>query len=189
MGSFYVNFAVAGSDPNAVMEFLESNRRNAFVFSRPDSTTLFFDAEADRQDVEAILGLAAKASAALRCPVLASMNHDDDILFLWLARGGNIVASYNSNPGYFDGGNETPVCDNVELIAEAFGVANAVEDLLRVLRTSNRDDAFIFALHRHLAVAKLLRLPWPHACHGYNYIADSNLVAGAQQSDFTRVGS
>ena len=54
MGSFYVNFAVAGSDPNAVMDFLESNRRNAFVFSRPNSTTLFFDAEADRQDAEAM---------------------------------------------------------------------------------------------------------------------------------------
>lgn len=165
MGNFYVNFATRGPQHDAVVGFLRDAGRTAIVSPTVDQVTLFYDEEADTQDDQAIVSLASSASRQLRSPVLAFLNHDDDILAYWLATDGKVVDEYNSCPGYFDDGDDTPSGGDAHKLAAAF-VSSKVDEIEQVLR----DEDFTFALERHERLAGLLNLPWNYSSLGYGYI-------------------
>ena len=80
MGNFYVNFSARGVDAEAIADVLRSQKRNAYVSPTVGEITVFYDSEADKQNGSEITNLGRNISASLRCPVLAVLNHDDDIL-------------------------------------------------------------------------------------------------------------
>lgn len=102
MGNFYTNFTFKGASQGEVAKALAG--RTAFVTTEQDGCVMAFDEESDDQDEEVISRVAKETSRALKCPVLAVLNHDDDIFWYQLYVNGKLVDQYDSTPGYFDGG-------------------------------------------------------------------------------------
>jgi hypothetical protein len=145
--------------------------------------TLFFDKDSDSQREEEIREVGVAVSTALKCPVLAVLNHDDDILCYWLFEAGIAVDEYNSCPGYFSGEDPTPIGGDAGKLCAAFGVPEFVNEVDEILR---RED-YVFALDRHEALAKSLKIPWSYGCVGFEYLAADDYPEGLSSVDFTRV--
>jgi hypothetical protein len=184
MGNFYVNFTTRGPKQSDVVKCLRAAKRKAYVGPTVDELTVFFEEETDRQDEAAVAVVGKQASKDLKAPVLAVLNHDDDILAYWLFDVGKLADEYNSCPGYFDGGDETPTGGDAKKLCAAFAVPTKAKEVERVLR----DEEFVFALERHEALARLLKLPWSHACLGYRYIEEGSLAEGVNKKDLVHTG-
>jgi hypothetical protein len=177
LGNFYTNFAAPGADPSRVATTLRSLGRSACVAHSAGGTTMAFDEGTEAQDEATIARLGAALSRDLDGPVLACLNHDDDVLRYWLFRGGAVVDEYDSYPGCFsvDGG-EAPSGGSAELLADAFGVA-AVAGIRSVLH----ERRFAFAFQRHRALAELLGMDPALATLGYVDIRRGGLPEGLIQ--------
>lgn len=149
MGNFYVNYTLRGVAQAAVAEALKG--RHCIVTPPVNNTVVAFDEQSDKQDQRVISALASKLSHKLRCPVLAVLNHDDDILWYQLYTDGKPEDEYDSSPGYFDSAAEPsgPAGGDAKKLCAAFGSART-DDVERVLRKSAfDDDGYAFAVQRH----------------------------------------
>jgi len=77
--NFYVNYTLRGPGQESVVAALAS--RSAIVTPEKDECVVVFDEESDNQNDEIIAEFASRLSGQLRCPWLAGLNHDDDILW------------------------------------------------------------------------------------------------------------
>jgi hypothetical protein len=184
VGNFYVNFTTRGPEQIAVVKCLRSAKRKAYVGPTADGLTVFFDEKSDMQDESEIKNLGEKTSKNLDAPVLAVLNHDDDILAYWLFNAGKLVDEYNSCPGYFGDGDETPAGGDARKLCAAFGVPANAKKVDVILR----DIEYAFACERHEALAALLLHPWPYACMGYRNIPAGSLAEGVRKKDLVRIG-
>ena len=100
MGNFYTNYALPGVTQSTVAAALAG--RPALVSPAVNNVVVVFDDQSDSQDTEVINALAVELSAKCKCPVLATMNHDDDVLWYGLFTDGELADECNSCPGYFD---------------------------------------------------------------------------------------
>jgi hypothetical protein len=184
MGNFYVNFTTRGASRAAVAKSLRSAKRNAFVAPTLDDITVFFEQKSDTQKESEIKLLGEQVSQDLNAPVLAVLNHDDDILAYWLFEAGKLIDEYNSCPGYFTGGDRTPAGGDAKKLCAAFAVPTKTDEVNKVLRKTD----YVFALYRHEALAALLRLPKKYMCWGYDYIqGESPPEDGESELDVERV--
>ncbi len=186
MGSFYANFTAFGIGASRVADILKGLQRDAFVASSVGDFTVFYDREADEQVEAAIVLVGSQVSQTCNCPVLAVLNHDDDILCYWLFKAGEQITFYNSNPGYFDDGDRTPIGVDAEALCEAFQRSDE-ETIDEVDAILSEEEDYVFALDRHQALSDWLGLPWEYVCIGYNYIKSGNLMEGVNQENFQRV--
>src|SRR5579859_7809756 len=99
MGHFYVSYTLRGPDPKSVAAVLAG--RSAIVSPSQANGVVVFDKESDEQDDKIIAELSSWLSGQLTCPLLAVLNHDDDILWYQLYLNGDLMDEYNSTPGYF----------------------------------------------------------------------------------------
>ncbi len=120
MGNFYVSFTVKIDDSDLVAEALRQAGREAYVSPSLNNYVLVADADADRQDPAAIEQVGKLLSTRLEKPVLAILNHDDDILHYWLFEKGQVIDKYDSAPGYFSGEDNPPSGGNAELLCSTF---------------------------------------------------------------------
>ncbi len=148
MGNFYVNYTLRGVTQEAVAKALAG--RTCIVTASANATVVAFDEESDNQDQQVISSLATELSQKLRCPVLAVLNHDDDILWYQLYKDGELQDEYDSSPGYFDPSAEpsAPAGGDAAKLCAAFG-SPKTEEVDRVLRKSAFDDGYTFAFERH----------------------------------------
>jgi hypothetical protein len=102
MGNFYTNFTLKTSDAVGVVATLKKASRSALVSPAADGYVVVFDEAADQQDTDAIEEVGILLSGQRSCPVLAILNHDDDILCYWLFNDGQRIDAYNSCPDYWD---------------------------------------------------------------------------------------
>lgn len=158
----YVNFAVRGPGQAAIAECLRSAKRTACVGRSANGVTIFFDQASDRQDESIILALGKLASENLNAPVMAVLNHDDDVLAYWLFEAGQLVDEYSSCPDYAEYGDEPPAGGDAGRLVAAFGVPARRAEVELILR----DEDFIKEVDRHKALADLLRHPWPDVSMG-----------------------
>lgn len=144
MGNFYVNHTVR-AEQGRVVELLNASKRTAFVSTTTSGPTVVFDKQCDDQDEAAIVELGRLLSAQLASPVLAVLNHDDDVFAYWLFENDTLLESYNSDPDYFnDDGDQDPtvsVEDAAHLVediaASAFrgtGMGSSVSDIFTHVR-------------------------------------------------------
>lgn len=149
MGNFYVNYTLRGVTQEAAAKSLAG--RTCIVTPTVNETIVVFDEESDNQDQRVISRLATKLSQNLRCPVLAVLNHDDDILWYQLYTDGKLCDEYDSSPGYFDQSAKpsAPVGGDAAKLCSAFG-SGKPEEVERVLRKSAfDDDGYTLAFERH----------------------------------------
>jgi hypothetical protein len=163
MGNFYVNYTLRNVDPKAVAA--ELSGRPSIVTPVQNDSVVVFDEESEEQNQEVISELASRLSGQLQCPLLAVVNHDDDILRYQLFLNGELMDEYDSTPGYFGGDKEDddealpvnePQGGDAKLLCGAFGV-NAVNEVDRILRRSSlSEDGYVFAFERHADLAAAL---------------------------------
>ena len=187
MGSFYVNHIVKSESGAGVLKALAG--RSAFIAKAGDGCVMVFDEESDSQNAEVMFNLGAELSGQLECPVLAVLNHDDDILAYGLFENGELTDQYNSAPDYFDPDGELadPQGGDAKRLAKAFGSQNAdrVGEILR--KSSYGEDGYTFATDRHADLARALGLPEVWINLGFNYLAQGALPSGLSQVELTRV--
>lgn len=149
MGNFYTNYTLRTTNQRAVGTALSG--RKAVVTPERNGCVVVFDEESDKQDEKCITELAAKLSREIHCPVLAILNHDDDILWYHLYEDGQLADKYDSSPNYFEPTAEpsAPAGGNAQRLCAAFG-ATDVASVERVLRKSAFEEGgYVFAFQRH----------------------------------------
>jgi len=159
MGNFYTNYTLKGPSQQAVAAAFAG--RSAIITPVRDGCVVVFDEASDAQDSAVITELASQLSREFRCPVLAVLNHDDDILWYQLFLSGDLADEYDSSPGYFDPSAEpsAPAGGSSERLCRAFGSEeqDAVEAVLR--KSSYDDDGYVFAFERHADLVRTLGIP------------------------------
>ena len=159
MGGFYTNYTLRGPSQKAVTSALAG--RKAIVSPQSSGCVVAYDEASDDQDGDAIAALASHLSGSLNCPVLAVLDHDDDILWYQLYEDGRLTDEYDSTPGYFDPSAEpsAPSGGDAERLCRAFGAVDvaAVETVLR--KSPFDGDGYAFAHERHADLVRALGLP------------------------------
>jgi hypothetical protein len=187
MGNFYTNYTLRGPSQQAVAAALAG--RAAFVTPAHNGSVVVFDEKSESQDLGAIAEFAARLSREFDCPVLALLNHDDDILWYQLYLSGELTDEYDSSPGYFDSSADPtgPAGGDARKLCTAFG-ASCVAEVERILRRSSFDeDGYAFAVERHADLARALGIPSFSVGAGYRYVAEGELPDGLDEHDLTRV--
>ena len=187
MGNFYTNFTFKGPTQEEVVKALAG--RTAYVTPEREGCVMVFDSEAEEQDQEVIAKMAKAGSMMFKCPVLAVLNHDDDIFWYQLYVQGKLVDQYDSTPGYFDGdGDSGPEGGDAKKLCSAFGSQNVaeVEKILR--KSAEDDDGYVFAVERHAALVEALGIPAWGVGAGYEYLEGGELPEGLKKKDLRKVG-
>ncbi|MDB6024231.1 MAG: hypothetical protein JWM68_454 [Verrucomicrobiales bacterium] len=188
MGNFYTNYTLRGPSQQAVASALAG--RSAIVTPTQDGCVVVFDEQSDGQDSAVITELASRLSRELRCPVLAVLNHDDDIFWYHLYLNGKLADEYDSSPGYFDASAEpsAPAGGDAQKLCSAFGAASVAE-VESVLRKSSFDEGgYTFAVERHTDLVRALGIPSFGVGAGFRYVADGELPEGLDDEGMLRVG-
>jgi hypothetical protein len=177
LGSFYTNIALKGPSQSAVLEYLRTEGREAYVAPTILDITLVYDLACESQDHGILTALAAKLSSEFRCPALAAMVYDDDFLVYTLFQDGTQVDEYNSDPAYFEGDRTAPPSGgDADVLCAALGAGAAssqVETILRAWAGPTGDPGaspYLFAQFRHRDLARALGLPADLCVLGYVYV-------------------
>jgi len=187
MVNFYTNYTLRGPSQQAVAAALAG--RSAIVTPEQDGCVVIFDEQSDDQDSAVIAALASRLSRELRCPVLAILNHDDDIFWYHLYLSGELADEYDSSPGYFDASAEpsAPAGGDAQKICSAFGVASVAE-VESILRKSSFDEGgYTFAFERHADLARALGIPSFGVGAGFRSISDGELPEGLDEGSLVKV--
>jgi len=186
MGNFYTSHTLRGPSQDEVIAWL--GNRPAYVSKTERSCTTVLDQACESQDRQELADLAHRLSEHFRCPVLAVLNHDDDVLYFELYEDGKKTDEYNSAPSYFDveGGDDEPVGGDASRLATAFGVSD-VPAIETVLRTGA--DEYVFQFERHRDLASALSLPSFSVAVGYTYAEAGDFPPGVAADVYVRTGA
>jgi len=183
VGNFYTSYTLRGPTREAVAAALAG--RSAIVTPERTGCIVVFDEQSESQNWEIIAGLASRLSRELRCPVLAVLNHDDEIFQYQLYVDGRWVDEYSSSSAYFEGEPFDCAGGDARALCRAFGVANftEVEDILR----ASDNGEYIFAFERHADLVRALGIPPFGVCRGYHYVSRGELPCGLEAGDLLEV--
>ena len=182
MGCFYVNYTLRGPNQDAVAAELAG--RAAIVSPEQERCVVVYDEESESQDDELIRELASRLSGRFQCPLLAVLNHDDDILKYWLFLNGELMDEYDSTPGYFGGDDEDdqsasslggPEGGNANLLCRLFEM-NSVAEIESILRRPAGDRyGYIFAIDRHTDLVAALGITTLGVAAGYELLSNGEI--------------
>jgi hypothetical protein len=184
MGGFYTNYTLRGPSQQAVAGALAG--RKAVVSPESNGCVVAYDEASDDQDFEVIATLASHLSGSLHCPVLAVIDHDDDILWFQLYEDGKLTDEYDSTPGYFDPSAEpsAPVGGDAQRLCHAFARTD-VATVEAVLRKSTLDsDGYAFAHERHGDLVRALGIPEFAVLQAYASFERGEIPDGFSAQDF-----
>jgi hypothetical protein len=178
MGSFYTNHTLRGPSQRDVLAALKG--RSALVSRSENGCVTVLDEACESQDGHALAELAQQLSSKFDCPVLAVLNHDDDVLYFELYEHGVKTDEYNSAPGYFDDSDENePAGGDSSRLAAAFGASDPAK-----IEAALRGVEYVFAMKRHQDLAKALGLPNCSVGIGYAYASAGDLPPGVPQDSY-----
>jgi hypothetical protein len=186
MGGFYTNYTLRGPSQKAVASALAG--RKAIVSPESNGCVVAYDEASDDQDMEVIAALASHLSGSLHCPVLAVLDHDDDILWYQLYEDGKLTDEYDSTPGYFDPSAEpsAPAGGDAGRLCRTFGGTGitAVEAILR--KSSFAADGYAFAHERHADLVQALGIPGFAVLKAYASFERGEYPEGLSEHDMMR---
>lgn len=181
MGNFYTSLTVRCSDHDSVVKAMKG--RNAVVSPTVSGYTTVWDEESDKQDEKIIDQLGRQLSSLLASPVIAVLNHDDDILWYALYSAQGKVDEYNSAPGYFEGVDAPPRGGDAQLLVKTIAPGAPTDIIERVLQNTE----YVFAVERHSDLLAALGMP-PFAAFGHGYINRGDVPPGLTKGDLTFTG-
>jgi hypothetical protein len=178
MGNSYTNCTLVTADQARVLDRLRAMKRHAYVTPGSPSGIVIFDKD---EDVE----LGRPLSKALGCPALVVLDHDDDVLYYWLYENGKRIDSYCSHADFDEDYPAEEGAGDAAKLCRVFGKPKA-EKKVKTALASHRGD-YVFAVHRHHALVKALRLPECAVGMRYRYIASGDIPSGLTKADLTHV--
>jgi hypothetical protein len=184
MGAFYVNYTVRSTDQKVVVTALAGHR--AYVSPPAGGAVVVFEEASEEQDVDVVRELGEQLSKAIKAPVLAVLDHDDDMLWYGLFEGGRCTDEYNSAPGYFDGSLEPPAGGDSRKLCSVFGRRGHEDEVASALRADS--ETYVFAHERHAALVGALGLPAFAVGCGFTYIEEGELPEGLSADQLLKVG-
>ncbi|MFZ5673403.1 MAG: hypothetical protein ACOZAM_10620 [Pseudomonadota bacterium] len=189
MGNFYVNFVARKTNREEISHLLAG--RDVYISPVLDDVVLIYDREADAQDWPLIGELGRQWSDCLATVILASLNHDDDILMYCLFENGVEKDSYNSAPDYFENTftPRGPVGGDAEVLCEAFGSKNvtAIRAILRRPDVATDDDGYVFAFDRHRDLMQALGMTSLAFFAGYRHLEAGDFPEDLNRNDFIEI--
>jgi len=199
MGIFYTNITLFKTERDQVLDFLNSEKRMAYVSPKQDNFVVVYDKETEDQDPRILAELAIKLSKALHCKAFASLAHDGDVFYYWLYEKGKLVDKYNSAPDYFESDMDEPMPPtggNAKKLCSVFGKQETLSEIIKVfeiaretaLNSGNDSDTELFGERIHFELAKGLGMPLFAVNIGYYTIEHNSLPSGFERSSFTQVG-
>ena len=160
MGAFYGNITLKGPSQEQVATSLRGRR--AIVAPTVGHYTVAFDSVCDEQNIDGIQALTSRLSRELRCPALAVIVHDDDVLGYFLYQKGELIDRYNSCPSYFDfDSTDEPVGPDggsADALCGVFG-AGGPKGVEAILRKRPGKNGYVFETERHRDLVSALSLP------------------------------
>lgn len=182
MGNWYTNICVKGAQQSDVVATLEELGRRAYVTPNTGGWTALYDQECDKFDLDQLESLALTISTRLMCTTLASFNADDDIFWLGVYESGKLTTRYSSDRKQFEDGGEFPQIDDVagalcrifekpeksSLVRSILRRPHGVLGLLSVFLKIR--IAYLFEVHRHGDLTKVLGMPPGAVGFGYKYV-------------------
>lgn len=129
MGLFCASVHLKCEDPEAVEAALADGTPAVVLEPQGGWVSVYADGLVESGPEQ----LAATLSAELQTDSIAFSVHDSDIARYWLHQSGQLVDSYNSWPGYFEGAAPHPTGGNLEALAAVATTDRGVRDLRRVL--------------------------------------------------------
>lgn len=174
MGNFYTNVTLRSTDRHEIIEYMRAHGRGCFVSPTSQGFTTVYDRICDEQDIRDLEALALDLSSRFQCTALAVLNHDDDILWMGLARGGTWLTIYRSDQ-MFSG-------SAWRLAAEL-----RVLGLLPLIWILLRWPIIVFQIWRHVLLAWSLGIPNSTVGVGYEYLSAGERPPGNDAGDFDRV--
>jgi hypothetical protein len=191
MGLFYSNFTLYGPAHQQVVDAVRRLRRVAYVSPTVNGFTTVYDRASEHQDFDVIEEVGRQLSLDLECPVMAIILHDDDVLYYWLFRYGDVRDEYDSSPAYFDPDSEPlpPEGGDCDELCEAFGVPSAAARVEVILREDLLEEGAILPgeMERHRALAEALGMPDHAIGVGYNAIRHGYLPESLRAIAFEQV--
>ena len=174
MGNFYTNIALRTTKRQELIEYMREQGRAGFVSPISCGFTTVYDRLCDEQDVRDLETLATELSSRFSCSAFAVLNHDDDFLWIGVARDGNWVTTYRS---------DEVVSGNAWKLARGMGVLG----LLPLIWVMMRWPFVLFEMWRHRAITGALGIPDFTVGFGYRYLARGERPAGANPEEFESV--
>jgi hypothetical protein len=174
MGNFYTNVTLRTTERQAVIERMREEGRACFVSSVSRGFTTIYDRLCEAQDLQNLEMLAAELSLRFHCAALAVLNHDDDVLWIGLARDGEWVTTYSS---------DQLLSGSPWRLAQEFRALG----LLPVVWFLMRWPVVLFEIFRHGALASALGLPRATVGFGYTYLSRGEWPPNASADQFERV--
>ena len=156
MGNFYTNIALRTTARDAILERMRSEGRTCFISPTSGGFTAVYDRLCDDQRLEELEALTSNLSSEFHCSALAALNHDDDILFIGIARDGQWIMSYRSDQTFSGSALKLAWEFNVLMLAPL------VWFLMRA--------PCLFETWRHQAIAATLRIPNFTIGLGFRYL-------------------
>jgi len=183
MGNFYTNYTLRGPGQQEVATALAG--RAAIVTPEQDGCVVVFDQQSEEQDQHVIGEVASRLSRRFNCPVLAVLNHDDDIFWYQLFLNGKLADEYDSTPGYFDRAAEPsePAGGDAQKLCSAFESSNTDEAQEILRRSCFGENGYSFAVERHADLVRVLGIPAFGVGAGYHYMSEGQLPEGLEESD------
>ncbi len=182
MGNFYTNYTLRGPSQKSVAEALAG--RSAIVTPTQAGCVVVFDEESDEQNWEIIAELGSRLSGQFQCPLLAVLNHDDDILWYQLYLSGELVDEYNSEPGYFESGpGAGPEGGDAKRLCAAFD-SSAVAEVQKILKANT--DSYTFASERHMDLVGALGIASFGTGTGFETVSIGELPDDLSESELMR---
>jgi hypothetical protein len=151
MGGFYVNHMVCGADVPAIIEAAPIDQ--FYVLKLSPKCKLVLDRKSEGQDEDYVPRVAEQLSRPKDTRVLSVLVHDDSILEFWVAKNGEVINKYHSNPNYFSENlpPSPPVGGDAKLLLENFG-GDDEAGLQSVLVS----DQVVFETKRHEQILRFL---------------------------------
>ncbi len=174
MGNFYTNVTLRTTERQAVIEYMRAQGRPCFISPICRGFTTIYDRLCEEQDVHDLETLATELSSKFRCSALAVLNHDDDVLWIGLARDGEWVTIYKSNQ---------VLSGSAWRLAREFRVLG----LLPLVWLLMRSPIVLFEIGRHSGLTSALGIPNFTVGLGYDHLLRGERPSNAKADQFESV--
>ena len=174
MGNFYTNVTLQTSDRQPILDHMRAQSRSCFVSPLSNGFVTVYDRICDEQDVGDLEDLALELTARFQCTAGAVLNHDDDVLWLALARNGSLLTVYRTD-------------QIMTGSAWRFAAEFKVLGLLPLIWLLMRWPVVLFQIWRHALLVWALGMPNYSVGFGYDYLSRGERPSGDHIGEFDGV--